>query len=427
MITALKLKNWKSFRDATLYIDPVTILIGTNASGKSNTLDALLFLQRVASGVGIYPAIQGDVNLPPIRGGVDWVCSKSTREFSLEITLNTEDKNIEYRYELSVQVNGLKAEVSREELTLLKYGPRSQIPKKIRLYYTQPQESAAPGIPSYFSTGTKGYGKRIDVSRSHIVLVQAESFSLKKEVQEGIKQVLSQLQKIFVFDPVPSHMRDYVPFSETLQPDGSNIAGVLAALDPLRKEEVEKTLTYYLQKLPERDIQRIWTEPVGKFQNDAMLYCQENWSSIDQIDLFSSKRHDPHIVDARGMSDGTLRFLAIVTALLTRQPGSLLVIEEVDNGLHPSRAHILIEMLKSLGHYRGIDVIVTTHNPALLDAAGVSMVPFIIVVHRDSHTGDSLLTQLEDIGQLPKLMAGGTLGQLSTEGRIEAAVNQGME
>ncbi len=422
MITELKLKNWKSFRDATLYIDPVTILIGTNASGKSNTLDALLFLQRVASGVGIYPSIQGDVNLLPIRGGVEWVCCKPTREFSMVITLNTEDKDIEYRYVLSVLVNGVKAEVSGEELTLLKYGPRSQTPREIRLYYTQPQESAAPGIPSYFSTGTKGPGKRIDVSRSHIVLVQAESFSLRKEVQEGIKEVLSQLQKIFVFDPVPSHMRNYVPFSETLQPDGSNIAGVLAALDPLRKDEVENTLTHYLKKLPERDIQRIWTEPVGKFQNDAMLYCQENWSS--EIDLFST---EPHIVDARGMSDGTLRFLAIVTALLTRQSGSLLVIEEVDNGLHPSRAHILIEMLKSLGHDRGIDVIVTTHNPALLDAAGVSMVPFIIVVHRDSHTGNSLLTQLEDIGQLPKLMAGGTLGQLSTEGRIEAAVNQGME
>ena len=154
MITALKLKNWKSFRDATLYIDPVTILIGTNASGKSNTLDALLFLQRVASGVGIYPSINGDVNLPPIRGGVEWVCCKSTREFSMVITLNTEDKDIEYRYELSVLVNGVKAEVSGEELTLLKYGPRSQTPREIRLYYTQPQESVAPGIPSYFSTGT---------------------------------------------------------------------------------------------------------------------------------------------------------------------------------------------------------------------------------------------------------------------------------
>ncbi|MCF7994391.1 MAG: ATP-binding protein [Chromatiaceae bacterium] len=43
------------------------------------------------------------------------------------------------------------------------------------------------------------------------------------------------------------------------------------------------------------------------------------------------------------MSDGTLRYdVAIVTALLTREPGSLLVIEEVDNGLHPSRAHLLV-------------------------------------------------------------------------------------
>ena len=156
MITELKLENWKSFRDATLYIDPVTILIGTNASGKSNTLDALLFLQRVASGVGIYPAIQGDVNLPPIRGGVDWVCSKSTREFSLEITLNTEDKNIEYRYELSVQVNGLKAEVSREELTLLKYGPRSQIPKKIRCIIPSLRKAQPLGFLHIFRLALKG-------------------------------------------------------------------------------------------------------------------------------------------------------------------------------------------------------------------------------------------------------------------------------
>lgn len=40
MIKELNLKNWKSFKDSTLYIDPLTILIGTNASGKSNLLDA---------------------------------------------------------------------------------------------------------------------------------------------------------------------------------------------------------------------------------------------------------------------------------------------------------------------------------------------------------------------------------------------------
>ena len=105
------------------------------------------------------------------------------------------------------------------------------------------------------------------------------------------------------------------------------------------------------------------------------------------------------------MSDGTLRFLAIVTALLTRKRGSLLVIEEVDNGLHPSRAQVLIEMMRDLGEQRGIDVIVTTHNPALMDAAGARMIPFITVAHRDPTNGASHLTQLEDIEQLPKLIA----------------------
>lgn len=413
MLKELHLHQWKSFETATLHIDPLTILIGTNASGKSNTLDALLFLQRVASGVGIFQAINGDVNLPPIRGGMEWVCRKPAREFTLQLILGTESENHDYRYEVSVQVNGVRAEVIREELVLLTKGPRRQTPKETRLFYTQPPDANTPGISCYFSTGTKGPGKRIDVNRSHIVLVQSDALNLRREVQEGVKQVLGQLQQIFVFDPIPSHMRDYSPLSERLQADGSNIAGVLAALDPVHKVEVEGTLTQYLKALPERDIQRIWTEPVGKFQTDAMLYCEEGWSSTVS-----------HTVDARGMSDGTLRYLAIVSAMLTRQTGSLLVIEEVDNGLHPSRAHVLVEMLRTLGGQRGIDVIITTHNPALLDAAGVQMVPFITVAHRDPETGASRLTQLEDVRQLPKLMASGSLGRLTSEGRIEAALQR---
>lgn len=414
MLKEIKLVGWKSFSESTLYIDPLTIIIGANASGKSNTLDALLFLQRVAFGVGIFQAINGDVNLGPIRGGIEWICHKPTKSFSLIATLESENPNQDYRYHLEVQVNGVKAEVILEELVLLKYGARSNSkPKESRLFYTQEQEASPPGIPAYFSTGSQGRGKRIDANRSHIVLLQAEAYTLRKEVQEGVRQVLTQLQRIFVFDPVPSHMRDYTPFSEKLQADGSNIAGVLAAFDETRKAEVERTLTQYLRALPERDIQRVWTEPVGKFQTDAMLYCEEGWAG-----------NVSHTVDARGMSDGTLRYLAIVTAMLTRAPGSLLVVEEVDNGLHPSRAHVLVEMLRTLGKSRGIDVIVTTHNPALLDAAGARMVPFITVAHRDAMTGCSVLTQLEHIQQLPKLMAGGSLGRLSTEGRIEAALKQ---
>ena len=123
------------------------------------------------------------------------------------------------------------------------------------------------------------------------------------------------------------------------------------------------------------------------------------------------------------MSDGTLRFLAILTALLTRPKFSLLVIEEVDNGLHPSRANLLLSMLKDVSSQRGVDVLVTTHNPALLDAMGTSMVQFITVANRDPTTGYSVLTLLEDVAHLPKLLAQGPIGRLSSQGLIEKSLS----
>ena len=415
MIKELKLNNWKSFEDSTLYVDPLTILIGTNASGKSNLLDAFLFLNRVSAGVGIFQAINGDVNLPLLRGGMEWVCRKPGTRFFLGILVDGVKSTQEYRYELTVQINGTKAEVFKEELTLLTHGKGEWPPKEKNLFVTRLEESTGPAIPTYFFAGTKGSSRREDLSRTHTILSQTETMNVRNEVKEGAKIVLAQLKNIFVFDPIPSHMRNYSSFSETLLADGSNIAGVLGGIEGDSKQEIEETLTQYLKKLPERDIKRVWAEPVGKFKTDAMLYCEEGWEDTGS-----------HEIDARGMSDGTLRYLAIVTALLTREPKSLLVIEEVDNGLHPSRAHFLIEMLKTLGRERSIDVIVTTHNPALLDAAGTRMVPFIAVAHRDALTGISRLTQLEDIRQLPKLMAGGSLGRMATQGSIEAALKTGV-
>jgi predicted ATPase len=409
MIKQLTVKNWKSFEEATFYVDPLTILIGANASGKSNLLDAFLFLQRISANVGISQAISGDVNLPPLRGGLEWVCRKPENRFTIEAIIEKSEKQ-DYCYTISCTVNDVKAEVFYESLSVLTYSGKNKTPREKHLFKTAQEEANTPGVPTYFYTGTQGRGKRIDLNRTHCILSQADALNLRKEVVDGIKKVLSELQRIFVFDPVPSHMRDYKPFSDTLQADGSNIAGVLAGLETERKNEVEMTLTHYLKDLPEKDVKRVWAEPVGKFNTDAMLYCEEGWG------------RQTNEVDARGMSDGTLRYLAIMMALLTRKENGLLIIEEIDNGLHPARADILVDMLKTLGKKRHIDIVVTTHNPALLDAAGNTMVPFITVVHRDEKSGSSILTPLEEIEQLPKLMAGGSLGRLSTEGRIETAL-----
>jgi predicted ATPase len=165
--------------------------------------------------------------------------------------------------------------------------------------------------------------------------------------------------------------------------------------------------------LPERDISKVWAETVDRFKSDAMLYCEEMWIP----------NQSPTVIDARGMSDGTLRFLAIITALLTRPEGSQMVIEEVDNGLHPSRSDLLVKMLKELGEQRQVDILVTTHNPALLDALGPEIMPFVVVAHRDSETGESKLTLLDEIENLPKLLASGSLGKLTARGAIEKSLS----
>ena len=91
MITELRLENWKSYEKASLHIDPLSVLVGTNASGKSNALDALLFLNRVASGAMLTSALQGDGVQAPLRGGVEWAARRPGAVFALGIVCRTDE------------------------------------------------------------------------------------------------------------------------------------------------------------------------------------------------------------------------------------------------------------------------------------------------------------------------------------------------
>lgn len=421
MLTSLKMHSWKSYKDSELFLDPITVLIGTNASGKSNVLDALQFLNRIASGALLTPALQGDSLLPAIRGGLEWASHRPGNDrFILGVVISKKnDANIDFEtdfeYQIECHIHDKRCEVLDESLTRTKYriskkNIRTQIGNNIKLFRTDTCEANSPTITARLYNGKQGSPRQI--ARTQCVLFQLFGQKPPQEIQEGVQVVVDALRNVFILDPIPNHMRGYSQFSENLDSDARNIAGVIAALPKSEQEDIETQLSKFAQKLPERDIVRVYAEAVGKFQADAMLYCEEQWHT----------EGDPHVIDARGMSDGTLRFLAIVSALLTRPKESLLVVEEIDNGLHPSRAKLLLDMLTSLGKERNVDVLVTTHNPALLDAMGNAMVPFITIAHRDQITGESRLTLLEDVAQLPKLLAEGSIGKLSSQGKIERAL-----
>lgn len=419
MITELQLENWKSYEHSSLHVDPLTILIGTNASGKSNALDAFVLLNRIASGAMLTSALQGDGALTPMRGGVDWAAQRPGTRFSIGVVCRA-DEITDYEYRISCRVSENRCDVIAEQLDRKKHrtnknGKRTSLAGTIKLFRSDPCNDTAPNITVRLYNEKQGTPRTL--GRSHSVLFQLVGQKLRQEIQDGVIVVISSLKEIFYLDPIPSHMRAYSPLADKLDSDAKNIAGVIAALPESKQKEIETVLTRYASKLPERDIRRVYAETVGKFKSDAMLYCEEDWLGVGT----------PHTVDSRGMSDGTLRFLAILTALLTRPEKSLLVIEEIDNGLHPSRASMLLDMLKTIGSQRGVDVLATTHNPALLDAMGTEMVPFITVAHRDRKTGHSVLVLLESLKQLPKLLAQGTIGRLSSRGLIEQSLQRSFD
>lgn len=329
MITKLRLKNWKSFKDSTLYIDPLTVLIGVNASGKSNVLDAFDFLKKLYT-----PSYSFADAVNDIRGGKDWIIRRGESDCGLEVFVNEDDNEYFAEFKIFKTKDGLQ-------------------------------------------------------------------YSISKNFEKIISK---NIQNLFVFNPIPEKMRGYSPVSSELKPDGSNIAGVIAALNPEEKEKLEAELTKYVSPLPEKDIKKIQAVTVGLNNSDAMLYCFEEWNPDKAI-------------DARGMSDGTLRFAAIVVALLTAKPHSLLVIEEIDNGLHPSRAKELVKVLKEISIKRNVDVLCTTHNPTLINELGGEMIPFINYVKRDAE-GNSVIELLEEKDNLAKLMASSSIGDLMTEDKL---------
>lgn len=365
MITKLHLVNWKSFEDSIVYIDPLTFLIGTNASGKSNVLDAFQFMHLLMKGMTLEDAAAA------IRGGEDWIIRQGQDWFELAITI--EKGELEYLY--AIHVKKLNVGLSFIENHIYVSSKNNQ--NKV-----------------YDDTNFA-----LDVSTN--ISIGVEKTLPSQDSKDVISVVRDALKSVFVLNPDPQAMRRYSKLSKELSTDAGNIAGVIAALKPEEKEQLEEKLTRYVKPLPERDINKITAVTVGLAGSDAMLYCYEDWNPETPV-------------DARGMSDGTLRFAAIIVSLLTLKPGSLLIIEEVDNGLHPSRARELVKVLKEISAERQIDVLCTTHNPVLMDELGNEMIPFISFVKRDNQ-GNSYIQLLEDKDNLAKLMASGTVGDMMKE------------
>lgn len=389
MIRQVTFENWKSFRQATLHIEPFTIVIGTSASGKTNAMEGLALLGRMSRGRNVREAFAGETTQQDIRGGTERATFKKNDHFTLRAVVQSKEQTNTYHYHLTIEPATYL--VAAERLVSITSEQDAPAEEEVLIDMNVDKEALQPTE----QTSIKGIAGRIDrmveLSGLYTSLGRMED-RLPPDVQE----VCRSLQRICVLDPIPGMMRQPIPIAEALCSDGSNTAAVIASFPAEQQQYLEGVLSAYAARLPEGNLRRVFARKVGKGQQQhAMLFAKEQW-----------QLHEPPLlIDARTMSDGTLRFLAILTSLLTRPKGSLVVIENIDHGLHATRTCLLVQLMREIAQHRGLSVVITTHNPDLLEELEPEMVARTQVIHRDLATGESSITTLEDVADLPRLLA----------------------
>ena len=124
-------------------------------------------------------------------------------------------------------------------------------------------------------------------------------------------------------------------------------------------------------------------------------------------------------ISAESASDGTLRFLAFAAALLGTEPARFYFFEEIENGIHPNRAHLLINLLRNSTRKGGIQVAGTTHSPALLNFLDEASLHDASLVYRAGTV--SKIRSFADIPALWQVAGKSRAGELHGSGWFENA------
>nr|WP_309594520.1 ATP-binding protein [Moraxella osloensis] len=409
---SITIKNFKSYKEATLPLAPLTLLIGANASGKSNAIEAFRFLSWVAGGERLSTLknrvndsdkiIRGNVSDLPFRETEQFVLSFSADSSNYESIFNIRFNEIYFGFEI--------IETENENFIFTFDGVADD-----GIYVSQESLSnnfAIDENKTIFSIKNSDYSDVFNLSKELLSFFLKENGSPYKieKIYNDINFLKSLILNAYFFDFVPSQMR-YESLSEKdLRSNGQNLAGVLHYLcEKDRHASDNKTkLLNLIKSLPEQNIIDI------KFYVDHRERVE--------FALIENFGNTPKEFPMDLLSDGTLKVLAIATALLSVSTGSTLVIEEIDNSIHPSRAHDILSLMRQYAEERGLKLLLSTHNPALMDAIPDEALADVVFCYRDPQQGDSRLVRLGDLDDYVGLVVQGSLGDLVKRGIVERFV-----
>ena len=420
MITSLRLVDFKNFINETLRVGPFTVIVGANASGKSNIRDAFRFLHGVGRGYTLSEIIGGKYGSggqpewTSIRGAPNEVSRLGNVEhgkrFRLSVDLKPKKKTPYWmdRYLIEVsrdERNSGGFRVTREELSA--FGT---------IYTSHPGHGDpvhAQGDDAHLllrmakTRGQRKFGDRLAVRPDQPALTQIQEHKwVARSHKDSAQRAIDTLASMRFLDLSPERMRQPAFPGQTVLGDrGENLPTVLRKVcnDPKRKD----ALVSWVRELTPMDV-RDFEFPVDKITGLVQLVIREK---------------DQRALSAYSVSDGTLRFLAMLASLLAEDSRGMYFFEEIDNGIHPARQWLLLELIEKQTAKGDVQVVTTTHSPGLLAFVNDSTFGNTSVVGRLEAAADSIIRPVAGLPNAEELRKTQGLGRLLTGGWMETALS----
>ena len=403
MITSIRLVNFKNFADETLRLGPVTLLVGANASGKSNIRDAFRILHGIGRGYTLAEIFGGkrEAGWLPIRGAMNEIVRFGQSTFSLEVALDPKGKKLRYMIEIG-------------HLTKATFAAQWDGPFQVE------KERLEAGSKVIYHAARDATGT-LRITESDMEFDETElDLALERPILNALSpgpdglspamlnvfqithRALGELGHIRFLDPVPDRMREPASPGATILGDGGE--NLPTALQDIYSDSNRRAnLTSWLHELTPMDVTgfEFPRDPSGRVH---LVICEKNGREVS----------------AAGASDGTLRFLALLVALFDRYYAGPFFFDELDTGIHPARQWLLLDLIEKRAAERGIQVVATTHAPDLLTFVNDSTFAHLSVIGRLEDADDAIIRPVADLPNAEKLRTSqGGLGRLLTEGWME--------
>jgi predicted ATPase len=364
MITNVSIENFKAIHKMeTLPMQPFSVFIGNNGSGKSSVLEAIRLIQySVTSGLNIAFKEWGGLDRVRNYNAGNWDENIVFEPVVITIQVIIADQNFRYQVHFNTNHTGGYI-VEKEELVC---------DEKI-LLSVMVNSNGITNEGYYYSIIKKGDNpKKTDYSLpSYILLLglrEINPFSFHPSIKL-FKEYITNWQFLYLnaHEMGKPILSDRANREIKLDYDGRNIADYLLWLNEQGKEYLDNLISKLQFVLP--------------YLNHLQTNTYDAHNREIELSVYETSENNKKPIPGWLLSSGTLRIVALLAMFVTPKKPSVLFIDEVENGLDPRTIGLLVSLIQEVWAEKSMQVVVTTHSPYFLDLVPLES---IIVSEKDN-------------------------------------------